>query len=152
MPVYFIRAGEDGPVKIGYADNVANRLRALQTAHYEELRIIRRIDGGMAEEKWLHRHFERLHIRAEWFEFDSAMLAVVPKVQPAPEAPPTKLALYLAETGLSVPKFAKQAGLSAEGVRLILKGKRLARRTTAERIKEATGGAVTATDLLSEAA
>lgn len=62
------------------------------------------------------------------------------------------LSEYLAATGLSVSEFAKRADLSAEGVRLILKGKRLPRRSTAERIKEATGGAVTAIDLLSEAA
>lgn len=29
MAVYFIRAGESGPVKIGKADSVADRLKAL---------------------------------------------------------------------------------------------------------------------------
>ena len=37
MPVYIIRAGDDGPVKIGWADNAEARRRQLQTGHHKPL-------------------------------------------------------------------------------------------------------------------
>jgi hypothetical protein len=48
-----IRAGDNGPVKIGTSNQPFERLIALQTAHYEKLRIIRLFEGGEAEEAML---------------------------------------------------------------------------------------------------
>lgn len=48
MPVYMIRAGDDGPDKIGVARDQRKRLRGLQTAHAESLHLIRILDGGPA--------------------------------------------------------------------------------------------------------
>ena len=48
MPVYFIQAGEDGPIKIGYAANVQRRIAALRTACPTELRELGYIDGDQA--------------------------------------------------------------------------------------------------------
>lgn len=76
MPVYMIRCGEAGPVKIGKADDPQSRLRDLQTGHHEELAIIRVLDGGEAEEKHLHTHFAEFRIRGEWFQFSDEMLTV----------------------------------------------------------------------------
>lgn len=73
MAVYIIRAGYSGPVKIGKADCVPDRVRDLQTAHYEELRIIRVIHADA--ERQFHRHFSHLRIRGEWFHFDDEMLS-----------------------------------------------------------------------------
>ena len=76
MTVYFIRAGESGPVKIGTAEDASSRLRELQAGNHVELRIMRQIDGGRAEELAMHRHFERGRIRGEWFQFDPEMLTI----------------------------------------------------------------------------
>lgn len=48
MSVYFIRAGDGGPVKIGLADDVPHRLRELQIGNHVELRLLRalRASGG----------------------------------------------------------------------------------------------------------
>jgi hypothetical protein len=70
--VYFIQAGEGGPVKIGWSDDVGKRLRDLQGAHYEELRLLC-VYGGLGRqghtrlEKVFHRVYAPARIRGEWF-------------------------------------------------------------------------------------
>lgn len=77
MPVYMIRAGESGPVKIGHSHDPEMRLGQLQISHWEPLRIIRQFVGGEAEEFALHGRFADLHIRGEWHSFSRAMLGDV---------------------------------------------------------------------------
>lgn len=77
MPVYMIRAGESGPVKIGHSLDPQARLAALQIAHYERLRIIRLLVGGEAEESMLHLRFADQHLRGEWHSFSRLMLGDV---------------------------------------------------------------------------
>src|SRR5689334_18091148 len=44
--VYFIQAGENGPIKIGYTfKNVADRLAGIQTGNHEECKILGVIPG-----------------------------------------------------------------------------------------------------------
>jgi len=74
MSVYFIRQGQDGPVKIGFATNARYRLSGLQTGHSEELSIIRLLEGSKDDEARLHRRFQHCRLGGEWFEFDDAML------------------------------------------------------------------------------
>src|SRR5690606_777208 len=76
MPVYFIQAGEDGPVKIGWAADPVARLGELQVGNHLELRIIRTIDGPPIAERVLHDYFGHRRIRGEWFSFDQEMLEV----------------------------------------------------------------------------
>lgn len=78
MPVYIIRAGQNGPVKIGKADDPASRIRDLQTGHFEELVTLRVMDGGAKVEAAFHRQFEAKRIRGEWFEYCDEMLTFVP--------------------------------------------------------------------------
>jgi len=78
--VYIIRAGDDGPVKIGYVhreEAVVARLNDLQHANHERLTLIRVIPGAMRQtEKWLHRQFSSNRIRGEWFFFDERMMTI----------------------------------------------------------------------------
>ena len=57
MPVYMIRAGEHGPVKIGHSFDPQFRLGQLQISHWETLRIIRLFEGAEIEEAALHQKF-----------------------------------------------------------------------------------------------
>lgn len=114
MPVYFIRAGDSGPVKIGRAIDVAGRLAELQTAHYEVLHLIREVEGGAAEERWFHRHFHVLRIRREWFLFDATMLSATPPrlvdVPPAYVAPIlSRIEQHLTASGESAALFGRRA-------------------------------------------
>jgi hypothetical protein len=38
--IYFIQAGETGPIKIGKANDPAQRINQFQTAHHETLRLL----------------------------------------------------------------------------------------------------------------
>lgn len=78
MAVYFIQAGEGGPVKIGKADDPRARMSELQVAHHVELSLMRVIEGDLAVEQWLHRHYADLHLRGEWFRFSECMMAIEP--------------------------------------------------------------------------
>jgi meiotically up-regulated gene 157 (Mug157) protein len=74
MPVYLIRAGDHGPVKIGWSDNVALRLVKMQADNHERLTVLRLFAGGLAEEEMLHERFADNWLHGEWFAFSKAML------------------------------------------------------------------------------
>lgn len=76
--VYFIRSTGFGDVKIGTSADPRARLRDLQTGNAEELSLIRVIDGGEAEERWLHDRFREHRVRGEWFTFRAEMMTVSP--------------------------------------------------------------------------
>jgi len=66
--IYFIQAVHGGPVKIGRAANVVERLRQHQTASPVELRIVRLMhDVPKARESELHQLFKPYRISGEWF-------------------------------------------------------------------------------------
>ena len=89
MPVYMIRAGGNGPVKIGRTANVESRLRNLQISHWAELSIIRVLSIEVDDnikcdpdlERWLHTQFIADKIRNEWFSYNPHMLLI-----PVPDA------------------------------------------------------------------
>lgn len=77
MAVYFIQDCA-GNVKIGRAIDVQKRLRALQTAHAQELRLLRVIAGDAVEEWECQYAFRDARIRGEWFEYRDEMLTFEP--------------------------------------------------------------------------
>ena len=72
MQVYFIQVDDDGPIKIGKANDVKKRLGGLQVAHHKELHVLHIVDtesesAAMALEKEYQQKFEPFKIRGEWF-------------------------------------------------------------------------------------
>ena len=65
--IYFIQAGENGPIKIGNAQNPRDRLKDLQVGNHETLRLIATIPGGPDREREIHRDLEVFCYRGEWF-------------------------------------------------------------------------------------
>lgn len=65
--VYFIQAGENGPIKIGHTVDVRARLKNLQTAHYETLGVIAWWAGTRDDEAAAHAALATHRIRGEWF-------------------------------------------------------------------------------------
>ena len=65
--IYFI-ADEDGYIKIGHAGHPQARLKSLQTASRQELRLLATTPGAVADEKALHAKFSDDHVRGEWFK------------------------------------------------------------------------------------
>lgn len=74
MPVYMIRAGEHGPVKIGHSDNIPLRMVKMQADNHERLRLVRSLVGGEEVECELHGKFAHHHLHGEWFSFSRKML------------------------------------------------------------------------------
>lgn len=75
--IYFIRQGEDGPVKIGFARDagaVDTRLRTFQTGHSETLHLLGMRPGDLADEAALHQRFAAARLRGEWFEPTAELL------------------------------------------------------------------------------
>ena len=79
--IYFIRAGTDGPVKIGYAASVERRVALIQAGNHQRFTLLRTLPGDRQTEGWLHRHFAAARIDREWFAFDAEMLTIEPPVE-----------------------------------------------------------------------
>jgi excisionase family DNA binding protein len=80
--IYFIQAGDAGPIKIGYTLNsVANRLAGIQTGNHEELRIIGVMPGGRATEAEIHEQIAQHRIRGEWFHPHADVFALLRRLQ-----------------------------------------------------------------------
>jgi DNA-binding XRE family transcriptional regulator len=109
--VYFMRAGKDGPIKIGRAKDEAVRLKNLQTGHHTQLELVRTIPNAPLElEKLFHVHFRHRRIRGEWFEFDGDMLTVTDPQKPIKVRPQKGQAL-LFEVGGMTPDELRQLRL-----------------------------------------
>jgi hypothetical protein len=68
--VYFLRAGTDGLIKIGFTRRpVKYRLREIQQLCPVELSVVAVIpDADRGLERRLHRDFSHERVRGEWFE------------------------------------------------------------------------------------
>lgn len=84
--VYFIQAGQDGPIKIGVSDSVFDRLKALQTGNPEPLRLIAAVIGDTQDELALHRRFRRQRLIGEWFRPSKKLLEYANRWQLGPAA------------------------------------------------------------------
>jgi hypothetical protein len=67
--VYFIRAGVDGPIKIGYSKHkdAESRLTTAQVYNPVQLTLLSIVSGGRHKERELHQKFDGYCIHGEWF-------------------------------------------------------------------------------------
>jgi len=65
--VYFVQSGDDGPIKIGWTQDVERRIAELQTANAHPLRLLGEVPGRMRDEAAMHARFSHLRMEAEWF-------------------------------------------------------------------------------------
>lgn len=76
--VYFIQAGDDGPIKVGYTTHPEVRLARLQVGNPETLYLRAAIRvKERAVEVALHATFARHRIRGEWFHPHADLLALI---------------------------------------------------------------------------
>lgn len=109
MPVYFVQAGQDGAIKIGYARNVANRLVKMRVDCPIPLTLLAVLEGDADYERRLHERFESHWRQGEWFEPAAELLAFIGTL-PEPEPAKRKsklgahpLSAWLEITGASPP-------------------------------------------------
>jgi hypothetical protein len=72
--VYFIQAGNDGPIKIGVTRSLDIRLPMLQTGSPYLLVVLATINGGHELESAYHRALCHHRMRSEWFYPTSEVL------------------------------------------------------------------------------
>lgn len=65
--VYLIENLNNSTYKIGYSKNPDKRLKTLQTATCDELKLVITIPGNTNVEKMLQDEFKEYHIKREWF-------------------------------------------------------------------------------------
>lgn len=77
--VYFIQAGSNGPIKIGYSSNVAKRIETLQTGNAISLRLLASFSHPQAPniERTLHEMFGDLRMEGEWFRYDARIVNLI---------------------------------------------------------------------------
>jgi hypothetical protein len=66
--VYFLQSGPDGPIKIGWSQDVTRRIEELQTANARRLVLLGTMPGRMEDEAALHTRFAHLRMEGEWFQ------------------------------------------------------------------------------------
>lgn len=65
--VYFIQAGDGGPIKIGSTTkHPRDRLAQLQCGNAEILRVVK-LTPGAAWESFFHQEFAKYRVRGEWY-------------------------------------------------------------------------------------
>lgn len=65
--IYFIRAGGNGPIKIGLTSSVADRRSGLQICCPDQLTVMASVQAPKEVERYLHAHFAPERVRGEWF-------------------------------------------------------------------------------------
>jgi hypothetical protein len=70
--VYVISPAGSSTVKIGTSVDVPSRLRGMQTSHPELLIARWSCPGNVELESFLHRRFDPIRVKGEWFDFGDA--------------------------------------------------------------------------------
>ena len=65
--VYFIQVDVDGPIKIGFAADIRDRMSNLQTSSPYDLKLLAWFEGTVADERAMHAKFSQHRLRGEWF-------------------------------------------------------------------------------------
>lgn len=77
MTVYFIQNPETGLVKIGKTKNTSVRFRQLCNDFNIRLKMLGVIRGYSQQEKRMHRTFQNLKVRGEWFKPSRRLLKFI---------------------------------------------------------------------------
>jgi len=74
---YFIRDGDNGPIKIGKSTikQFKSRLTGLQIGNPNKLNVVGVIVGDC--EKEIHRSFRRYRVSGEWFKSNANLIAYI---------------------------------------------------------------------------
>lgn len=80
--VYFLREGDYGPIKIGWAEDPEKRRGTLQTGNSRPLVLLGQLPGTVQDEHAWHARFHKERIIGEWFTATPQLLVAVAGSQP----------------------------------------------------------------------
>lgn len=83
--VYFVQAGEGGPIKIGWSTDVSRRMAGLRPGTSAPLKLLLVVPGTRASEKAAHDKFKAYRLHGEWFKPDPRLLAAIEQIRVAME-------------------------------------------------------------------
>lgn len=86
--IYFMRAGNDGPIKIGYSNDAKKRLKVLGTGSHSRLHLLSVVPGGVSLERDFHERFSKDRMHGEWFSPSQDLvkfISTLPQIPPSPE-------------------------------------------------------------------
>lgn len=123
MAVYFIQAGDGGPIKIGFASNPLRRLSKMQSDNHERLTILSAIFGNQEDEESIRDQFSHARIHGEWFkpvqqllDFIRAQTPISREHDEVPSADmlidPVEMARVAREAGLTMGEVCFCAGIA----------------------------------------
>jgi hypothetical protein len=82
MSIYFIQAGDDGPIKIGVTGrSIHKRLAGIKTGCPWPLRLLGEAPGDFVQEQVIHLHLVQFRMEGEWFWPDPAVHATLADLQ-----------------------------------------------------------------------
>lgn len=79
--IYFISDSQTMRVKIGFATSLKQRKSQLQVGHWDELYVLERAPGTLADEGRLKVIFEPLRIRGEWFRLEQPIFDLFQRLE-----------------------------------------------------------------------
>lgn len=79
--IYFIQAGSDGPIKIGYSANVSARIADLQVSSPQRLALLLTIAGSRRDEAAFHEELGPHRMSGEWFHPHGDVLSLVARLR-----------------------------------------------------------------------
>jgi hypothetical protein len=79
--VYFIRQGDDGPVKVGTSHDLQLRLQQLQGANPHPLKILVAVPGDEKREVEIHFALAKHRLHGEWFAAHPEVLEFIEGVR-----------------------------------------------------------------------
>ena len=82
--VYFIQAGNNGPIKIGVSSVPQMHLDRLQQGNHEELRLIAEIPGERSLEQKVQADLKAFELERKWFHATDEVLDYIKKIQEEP--------------------------------------------------------------------
>lgn len=82
--VYFAQSGDQGPIKIGWSQDVERRILELQTANAHRLHLLGTIPGRLEDEMKTHARFAHLRMEGEWFRNDPEIHTYLSQAGEAP--------------------------------------------------------------------
>lgn len=75
--IYFIQQNKNGPVKIGYTENLRARISGIQVSNPCTLTLLGTVSGSKHIERQIHQHLRYYHVGGEWFRASSFVLEYI---------------------------------------------------------------------------